>query len=271
MALCAKAPRRFGKAFAPWRTPLPFPSLNSIGLAELKHVFKRRKNSQNKAECPFRFASRFHLTSSWPSILFAQLANTQFTSDMKKILILPMLIPLAMICSSQKQDSAAEQQLAQQKVELDAREKALDQRLNALDARVNSLDEKVKALGENENSTANAQRVPPGVQDEVPDAAQFQAERERAQQLAAEMRAMVLDRSQGNAAKVEKDRMTRDPRAQAQRQGAQQEPQSQKEYKLQQAQKAWMSGAAVSPGAQAAAPTTSTAVEATSPTPSPAP
>jgi hypothetical protein len=47
---------------------------------------------------------------------------------MKKLLALSMLIPLAMVCSCQKQDAAAEQQLAQRKAELDTREKALDER-----------------------------------------------------------------------------------------------------------------------------------------------
>jgi hypothetical protein len=47
---------------------------------------------------------------------------------MKKLFTLTMLISFAMICSCQKQDSAAEQQLAQRKAELDAREKALDER-----------------------------------------------------------------------------------------------------------------------------------------------
>jgi exonuclease VII large subunit len=51
---------------------------------------------------------------------------------MKKLLALSMLIPLAMVCSCQKQDAAAEQQLAQRKAELDAREKALDEREKAL-------------------------------------------------------------------------------------------------------------------------------------------
>jgi hypothetical protein len=43
-----------------------------------------------------------------------------------------MLISFAMICSCQKQDSVAEQQLTQRKAELDAREKALDEREKAL-------------------------------------------------------------------------------------------------------------------------------------------
>lgn len=51
---------------------------------------------------------------------------------MKKTLALSLLIPFALICSCQKQDSTAEEQLAQRKTELDAREKALDEREKAL-------------------------------------------------------------------------------------------------------------------------------------------
>jgi hypothetical protein len=51
---------------------------------------------------------------------------------MKKIFVLSLLIPFALVCSCQKRDTAAEQQLAQRKAELDAREKALDEREKAL-------------------------------------------------------------------------------------------------------------------------------------------
>jgi hypothetical protein len=51
---------------------------------------------------------------------------------MKKILAVSLLIPFALVCSCQKQDSNAEQELAQRKTELDAREKALDEREKAL-------------------------------------------------------------------------------------------------------------------------------------------
>ena len=51
---------------------------------------------------------------------------------MKKTLLLSFLISIALVCSCQKQDSTAEQQLAQRKTELDAREKALDEREKAL-------------------------------------------------------------------------------------------------------------------------------------------
>jgi DNA repair exonuclease SbcCD ATPase subunit len=54
---------------------------------------------------------------------------------MRKIFVLSLLLPCALICSCQKQDATAEQQLAQRKAELDAREKALDEREKALSAR----------------------------------------------------------------------------------------------------------------------------------------
>jgi hypothetical protein len=68
---------------------------------------------------------------------------------MKKLLALSMLIPL-MICSCQKQDAAAEQQLTQRKVDLDSREKALDER--------------EKALEEREKAVARAAMIPSDVQ-----------------------------------------------------------------------------------------------------------
>jgi hypothetical protein len=189
---------------------------------------------------------------------------------MKKILILPMVISFAMICSCQKQDAVAEQQLAQRKVELDTREDALIERLNALDEKVNALDERVKALAENEKFKANVQTVPPDAQsqDVVRDPAEAEAERDR---LIQQFRARIPERSQMNSAKVEKDRMTRERLTQ--RQDPQQESRSQKQYKFQQPQKAWTAGAAVSPAAQGAAPTSPTtppALDASSPTASPA-
>ncbi len=51
---------------------------------------------------------------------------------MKKTFVLSLLIPFALVCSCQKQDSTAQQQLAQRKTELDGREKALDEREKAL-------------------------------------------------------------------------------------------------------------------------------------------
>jgi len=100
---------------------------------------------------------------------------------MRKILILSMTISSVMICSCQKQDSAAEQQLPQRKTELDTRETALIERLNALDEKVNALDKKVKALFEKQQqATLNAGTTATGVQDQTPDPAQMAAERDRA-------------------------------------------------------------------------------------------
>jgi hypothetical protein len=189
---------------------------------------------------------------------------------MKKIFILPMVISFAMICSCQKQDAVAEQQLAQRTVELDTREEALIERLNALDDKVKALDERVNALAANEKSRANIQMIPPDAQsqDVVRDAAEAEAERDRRiQQFRADIQARIPNPSQLNSVNVEKDRIARERLAQ--RQSAQQGSQSQKQYKFQQAQKTWMSGAAVSPAVQSASPTTPFALDATSPTPSP--
>src|SRR2546429_732608 len=191
---------------------------------------------------------------------------------MKKIFILPMVISFAMICSCQKQDGVAEQQLAQRKVELDAREDALIEREKVADEREEALDKRERALAENEKSRANVQTIPPDAlsQDVVRDAAEAKAERDRRmQEFRAQIQARITDPSQLNAAKAEKDRMTRE---RLQRQGAQQQSQSQKQYKFQQAQKAWMAGAAVSPAVQDAAPTSPTtpsALDAASPASSP--
>jgi hypothetical protein len=183
----------------------------------------------------------------------------QFTSDMKKIFIVSMLIAFAMICACQKQNSAAEQQLAQRKTELDTREAALDEREKAL-------VERERALAQREKAAANIRTIPPGVQGQTPDASQAQAERDRRiQQLPPEMRALI-DPSQVNSAKVEKDRMTRERLAQ--RQLGPEDLQRQWQRNL---DKAKMSGKAVFPAAEATSPTPSPAVEATSPTPSPTP
>src|SRR4029453_9192709 len=98
----------------------------------------------------------------------------QFTSDMKKVLVLSMIIPFAMICSCQKQDAVAEQQLAQRKVELDTREDALIEREKVVGEREKALDEREKALAEREKATANAQMIPPGNQGQIPDPTQAQ-------------------------------------------------------------------------------------------------
>jgi len=105
---------------------------------------------------------------------------------MKKIFVLSMLISFAMICSCQKQDSAAEQQRAQQKAELDAREKALDER--------------EKALAERAKAPANAWAISPGVQGRIPDPGQVKAEKDkRIQQLPPDPQGLIPDPAQVQA------------------------------------------------------------------------
>jgi hypothetical protein len=171
---------------------------------------------------------------------------------MKNIFVLSMTISFAMICSCQKQDSAAEQQLAQRKVELDAREDALIEREKVAEDREKALDKREKALVETQNARPNARTTSPDAQsqDAIRDPAQIQAERARSiEQIRAEMLAQMPDRSQ---MKVEKD--SRTPERLTQKRPALEELQRQKQRVLE------MSGAGVS-----------SAVEAALPTPSPAP
>ena len=120
-----------------------------------------------------------------------------------------MLISLAMICSCQKQDSAAEAQLAQRKTELDVREEALVQREQAV-------DEREKAVAEREKAVANSRIIQPRRQ--APDAAQAEADRQRRiQQLPPELRALVPDRSRMDAAKAEKGNPAQEQAVQSQR------------------------------------------------------
>ena len=181
---------------------------------------------------------------------------------MKKNFILSMLISFAMICSCQKQDSPAEQQLAQRKTEVDARETALIERLNALDEKVNALDNKVKALAEKEQTTLNAGTTgttATGVQGQTPDPAQVIAERDRAIQ---QFRALLPNPSRVRAG---------DPAKQGRPATRQIGPEDLQRQWQQNLDKAKMSGKAVLPGAEAGSPTLSPAVEATSPIPSPTP
>ena len=185
-----------------------------------------------------------------------------------------MVISFAMICSCQKQDSTAEQELAQRKTELDARENALDERMNALDGKVKALDERVKILAENQKAMTNAGTSLSGVQGEIPDPAQEQAKRERIQQLSAEMRARMADPARLKAAKAEKERRTQEQLAQRPR--ALDGSQTQKQRKSKMFSGAVFpapeaSSAAPSSTAETTAPTPSPGVEAISPTPSPTP
>jgi len=163
---------------------------------------------------------------------------------MKKIFVLSVLIPFAMICSCQKQDSAAEQQLAQRKTELDAREKALDER--------------EKALAEREKARAIPRTIPSDLQSrgQVRDPAQVKAERERRlQQLPPDLQGLIADPSQG---RDEKDTRMQERLAQRQR-------------RMEEFERARMAHAVKPFGAEATSPTPSPTIEAASPSPSPTP
>ena len=169
---------------------------------------------------------------------------------MKRIFVLSMLICFAMICSCQKQDSAAEQQLAQRKAELDAREKALDDREKALverekavansrispsrqqarnpaeveadrEKRLQQLPPELRALVPNPaqvNSTRLAKEREAALQGQTPDPEQAKAEREkRIQQLPPELQAFIRDRSLLDARTAEKSRGTEDRTVELQR------------------------------------------------------
>jgi len=220
--------------------------------------------------------------------------------DMKKKLAASLLIVTAMTFSCHKQDSAAEQQLAQRKVELDTREEALAGRKSALDEREKALDDRQKALDEREKALAqkgkaavNAATNPADTQvqipDQTPDPAQAQAVREM---IVRQLSPIVPDRSKVMAEKREQERVSQEQRAQSQPRldGLQSQTQrgdhssalsplgqsqSYQEETLRaierQRQAAGMSGGAVFPAPAATSPPPSPAVEATSPSPSPTP
>ena len=105
--------------------------------------------------------------------------------------VLLLVISFAMICACQKQNSAADAQLAQRKTELDAREKALDER--------------EKAVSEWEKAVANSRIIQSRQQARNP--AEVEADREkRLQQLPPELRALIPNRAQMNSAQLAKER-----------------------------------------------------------------
>jgi actin cytoskeleton-regulatory complex protein PAN1 len=123
--------------------------------------------------------------------LFITIAGLWFAPDMRRIFVLSTFICFATICACQKQDSAAEAQLAQRKAELDTREKALDER--------------EKALVEREKALANSRIIPSRQQARNP--AEVEAEREkRLQQLPPEVRALIPNREQMNSARLARER-----------------------------------------------------------------
>ena len=133
---------------------------------------------------------------------------------MKKTFVLSLLIPFALVCSCQKQDSTAEQQLAQRKTELDAREKALDEREKALAER-EKLVAKPRVPSVPRIAPAEPQRtVPPELKGLMADPSQLRTEREqRIQERLAErqrkmeevqrMRVRAVPRNQATAPSTE--------------------------------------------------------------------
>ena len=179
---------------------------------------------------------------------------------MKKMLLLSTLASFAMICSCQRQDSAADAQLAQRKSELDARETGLGEREKTLDARE-------RALAKRENAITNTSTIRPELQPprQTPNAAEAKTERDRRiQQLPPEFRALIPDASRVKAESRTDKRKSSDP-AEArpernrsvlsnQRQLSPEDLQREWQRKLDQAQ---TSGAAMSPAAEDASLTPS--------------
>ena len=134
---------------------------------------------------------------------------------MKKTFVLSLLIPFALVCSCQKQDSTAEQQLAQRKTELDARETALDEREKALAQRA-KLVATPRIAPVPRIAPAEPQRmVPPELKGLMADPSQLRTEREqRIQERLVErqrkmeevqrMRVRAVPRNQATAASTEK-------------------------------------------------------------------
>lgn len=175
---------------------------------------------------------------------------------MKKIFVLSVLTSVAMICSCQKKDSAAEEQLTQPKTEVGRREEALAERLNSLEEKVNRLDQSVKELAEKEKAPVNARTSPADVQVQTLDPAQIQAEKERMIQQLSKMIPHPPPATAGDPAKQERP---------GQRQLSPEDLQRQWQDKTK------IPGEAVFPAAEAASPTPFPPIESASPTPSPAP
>jgi hypothetical protein len=111
---------------------------------------------------------------------------------MKKTLALSLLIPFALVCSCEKQDSAAEQQLVQRKTELNAREKALDEREKALAEREKLVARPRLAPVPRARPAVPRRTVPPDLQGLMADPSQLRTERQqRMQERLAERRRKI--------------------------------------------------------------------------------
>src|SRR5215470_2025628 len=106
---------------------------------------------------------------------------------MKKIFVLSLLVPFALVCSCQKRDATAEQQLTQRKAELDAREKALDEREKGL-AEGEKVAAKPEVSAVPRITPAEPQRtIPPDLKGLIADPSQARSDRqERMQERLAE-------------------------------------------------------------------------------------
>jgi|SRR6516162_179848 len=128
---------------------------------------------------------------------------------MKKTFALLLVMPFALVCSCQKQDSTAEQQLAQRKTELDAREKALDEREKALGQR-EKLIAKPRVPSVPRIAPAEPQRtVPPELQGLLPDPSQLGTGREqRMQERLAERQRKMEELQRMRAARASRPQAT---------------------------------------------------------------
>ena len=167
--------------------------------AKLRHKSSRTSRSTPKVwpcvlKAPRRIGKAFALAAN--AFLAMNCPSSRLSAaHMKKILLLSTLASFAMICSCQRQDSAADAQLAQRKSELDARETALGEREKTLDARE-------RALAEREKASANTSTIRPELQSprQIPNAAEAKTERDRRlQQLPPEFQALIRDASQAKA------------------------------------------------------------------------
>src|SRR5690349_7907399 len=101
---------------------------------------------------------------------------------MKKAFVLSFLVPFALVCSCQKRDTTADQQLTQRKAELDAREKALDEREKVL-AEGEKVAAKPATTAVPRITPAEPQRtIPPELKGLIADPSQARADREQRMQ-----------------------------------------------------------------------------------------
>ena len=115
---------------------------------------------------------------------------------MKKVFVLSLLIPFALVCSCQKRDATAEQQLARRNAELDAREKALADREKAI-AQEEKVAAKPAVTTVPRITPAQPQRtVPPELQGLIADPSQGRTGREQRMQERLAERQRKLDEMQ---------------------------------------------------------------------------